>query len=199
MIGVVDCGGSNILSVINVLDRLSAKWKFVRISKDFDDCSHIIIPGVSSAGRTIFNFIKNGILEKIIKFKNPMLGICSGMQVFFQHSVEGDIECLNLLKGKVIKIRSKKNIRIPHMGWNKLIFNNKKHKLLNNLSLDNFFVYFTHSYMVDLEDKNIEYAYADHGQKIPALIIKDNLYGTQFHPEKSGDMGCDFINNFINL
>ena len=139
-------------------------------------------------------------LENYASKGNYILGICLGMQLFFEYSNEGDTPSkgLGFIKGSVNKLKSTETVKVPHIGWNKDTQTNNNSSLLSNKKLDDYF-YFQHSYAVNPEDKSVVVAETNHGHKFPSIIEKDNIVGVQFHPEKSFNSGMNLIDSFINL
>jgi imidazole glycerol-phosphate synthase subunit HisH len=136
-------------------------------------------------------------LVKTIDQGMPVLGICLGMEMLFNKSEEGTLEGLKILDGEVIML-PKQKVKIPHMGWNNIEITNKESKLLEDIE-NSSWVYFVHSYHVSQKNKSIVAANSQYGINVSALIEKDNLFGTQFHPEKSGIVGSTIIKNFLKV
>jgi glutamine amidotransferase len=136
------------------------------------------------------------IIEEAVNSDIPILGICLGMEMLFNKSQEGRLKGLSILDGEVLML-PKSKVKIPHMGWNNLLID-KKSKLLKGLRNNSWF-YFVHSYRVKPKDKSIVIGEAEYGIKLPAVIEYKNLFGTQFHPEKSGSNGEKILKNFIEL
>ena len=126
-----------------------------------------------------------------------MLCICLGMEILFDRSEEGILEGLKMLDGDVVML-PKQKVKVPHMGWNNLEITKKESKLLEGIT-NNSWVYFVHSYHISSQSKSIVAASSEYGINIPAVIEKDNLFGTQFHPEKSGKAGSAMIKNFLKV
>tara|TARA_B100000963_G_C22547100_1_gene634933 strand:+ start:444 stop:1094 length:651 start_codon:yes stop_codon:yes gene_type:complete len=208
---IIDYGVGNLLSIGQAVERCGFKVSITSDEKTISKASHIILPGVGAFGYAM-NELKKRNLDKIImqsaKKGINILGICLGMQLLFNESLEfGNHEGLKILEGEVIPIpslNSLKNIlKIPNIGWYELqepknleIF---KKNLLFNISYSKF-VYFVHSFMCKpINTKNI-LAYYDFSEiKIPAIVKKNNIFGCQFHPEKSGEVGLKIIDNFCNF
>ncbi|MEG0664587.1 MAG: imidazole glycerol phosphate synthase subunit HisH [Clostridia bacterium] len=198
MIAILDYGAGNLFSVKNALDFLKIENI---ITKDIDailKSDKMIIPGVGSFYNAM-TMLKNQNLIDVIKNYSkikPILGICLGMQILFEKGYENEA-CigLGLIKGEVTPIVSP-NLKIPHMGWNKLVFNNKN-KITENLS-GNVYSYFVHSFKAETNMENV-IAYSEYGEKIPAIVNNGNVYGCQFHPEKSGEEGLKILYNFSRL
>lgn len=203
MIVVIDYGLGNLASVSNALDRLGIAN---RVSGDQDEirkAGSLILPGVGAAGKGMKNLEKRGldiiITDEINKGK-PILGICLGMQLLFENSEEGNIKCLGILKGKVVKFRKER--KVPQIGWNEVGVKNNESGIRNNLFNyipDSSYFYFVNSYYCLPEDKTIIIGESEYGEKYPSLIIKDNIIATQFHPEKSGCVGMKFLSNWRNI
>lgn len=198
MIAIIDYGAGNLFSVKNALDFLKIDNIFTNKKADLESADAIILPGVGAFPAAMKMLESTGLIETIkeqAKIK-PLLGICLGMQMLFEKGYEfEEYDGLGLIEGKVDKIKDT-GLSIPHMGWNKLEKLNDC-PLMNGLS-DNEYVYFVHSFQAYCEDKNIS-AYCEYSEKIPALVFKDNVFGAQFHPEKSGETGLKILRNFANL
>jgi glutamine amidotransferase len=197
MIGIIKYGAGNIFSVMACIKKIGKDCYFIEEGKDIEKAEYIILPGVGNFAKGIEFLNKNGLTEKIkekLKEGIPFLGICLGLQLLFEFSEEGNKRGMNILKGKVIKFKNI-NLKIPHMGWNKLEIL-KGNRLLYGISENSYF-YFAHSYYVLPEENDIIYGKTEYGIKFPSLIIKKNIVGVQFHPEKSGEKGLKFIKNFL--
>jgi glutamine amidotransferase len=186
----------NLKSVENALDLLGIECK---ISKDKDEILNskgIILPGVGAFPDAINNVREAGldkVIEAAVEKGIPVLGICLGMQLLFESSEEGtSSKGLGLLKGKIKKL--KVDLKIPHMGWNSLNYEVKS-PILKDIE-EGSHVYFVHSYYAVIEESEILNAYANYGVKVPGVVSKGNVYGIQFHPEKSGDIGLKMLKNF---
>jgi glutamine amidotransferase len=199
MIAIVDYGVGNLKSVQNALKTLNIPSI---ISSDNDEIANsrsIILPGVG-AFPDAMKSLKDKGLDKVIKAVakegKPILGICLGMQLFFEESDEIE-KCkgLGLLKGNIKKLEG--SIKIPHMGWNDLSFETYT-PLLEGV-VEHSYVYFVHSYYAEVGEKNIVNAYSMYEKKIPAIVSKGNIFGLQFHPEKSGDAGMKLLKNFAEV
>lgn len=199
MIAIVDYGAGNIFSVKNALDYLGFDNKLTNKKQDLIDSDAIILPGVGAFPWAMNKLSQSGLIDTIKEQANkkPFLGICLGMQLLFDKSYEFE-ECrgLGLIPGKVDKI-VEPDLVIPHMGWNKLVYN-QPCPLFNDLGYDEY-VYFVHSYKAFCDDSNL-YAYCDYGHKVPAMVSDGKyIYGAQFHPEKSGETGLKILENFVKL
>jgi len=205
MIGIIDLKIGNVKSVNWALNHLGVKNIISSNPEDLKDCSKLILPGVgffSTGMKQISELGFDSFLEdQVINQKKPILGICLGMQLFTKYSEEttnGETtEGLGYVDGYVTKIKvTSKDIRVPHVGWNEVIDSDLK--LLNNIQ-DRTDFYFVHSYMVNLDDESIKASFTEHGQKIVACYEHDNIYGAQFHPEKSQKNGLQLLRNFAEL
>lgn len=166
--------------------------------KNLWDYDGLILPGVGNFDPAISSIGEDKeLFTKAVKDRIPILGICLGMEMLFNRSEEGKLDGLAILDGEVIML-NKKLTKIPHMGWNTLKIERNGGKLLDGIS-DGSWVYFVHSYRVSPSDKRMITANSEYGITIPASIEKENLYGTQFHPEKSGQTGAIIIKNFLNI
>ena len=197
MISVIDYEGGNCKSVINILNRLNIKFIFTDNEQEISKSEKIILPGVSNFKYCINNLKKKNLdkilYENVLIKKKKILGICSGMQILGTHSEEGDVDGLNIIKGNIKKIPSYKNLKVPHMGWNKIETNNNNlFKNINNYTR----FYFCHSYYFVPDQENIIINYTTYNIKICAAYNFNNIYGVQFHPEKSFLDGSTLIKNF---
>ena len=209
-ISIIDYGVGNILSLKNSLEYLGASVLLTNKREEILQSTHIILPGVGafSNAMNLVNELKlKDILYTASKKNIYLLGICLGMQLLLSESEEfGLTKRLNLIPGKVKSIKnfSKKNldIKLPHIGWNKIFRSNaykKEIPILKNLSMDDHF-YFVHSYMsVTTDENNHLFSTSYSGINIPAIIGNKNIFGFQFHPEKSSTAGLKLLKNFINL
>ena len=201
MISIVDYGMGNLKSVYNAFKFLGIEAEITGDHEKIRNSDGILLPGVGAFPDAMKNLKETGldkvILEEVVKGK-PLLGICLGMQLLFSKGFEGE-ECdgLGIIKGEIRKLQGD-DIKIPHMGWNSLEVNIKD-PVMKNLP-EECYVYFVHSYLgVNYLDENLV-AYSNYGNnKIPAIVKKGNVYGAQFHPEKSGDVGLQILKNFREL
>jgi glutamine amidotransferase len=195
MIGIVNYGAGNIFSLTSALDRLSLPYGMVNEEADLDKYTHIIIPGVGHAGSAMKKLEQTGLVGPIKALKKPVLGICVGMQLLTAHSEEGDADMMNIVPVKTRLFDKDQGIKIPHMGWNNIAHkNNSLFEGVENLSQ----FYFVHSYFIEY-NPTFDIATADYGLPFSAGVQKDNFYGVQFHPEKSGIAGERLLKNFSNL
>ncbi len=198
---IVDYGINNTRSVVNALRLLDVKSFVTSNVHDMKQSDAIILPGVGAFGQAMKNLNNLNLTETIQELtlvkKYPFLGICLGMQLMADSSEEkGNFKGLSLIKGKVMKIQNKNNLRIPHMGWNSLHIK-KNNKLLKNIS-DKSAFYFVHSYHYVCE-KSYVVAEVEYGERIISIINHKNLFGVQFHPERSHTKGIQMLENFIDI
>ncbi|MGN0604234.1 MAG: imidazole glycerol phosphate synthase subunit HisH [Oscillospiraceae bacterium] len=199
MIAIVDYGAGNIFSVKNALDYLGIDNKLTSDAKELENANRIILPGVGAFPWAMKKLEESGLIPVIkeqAKVK-PFLGICLGMQLIFDKGYEfGETDGLGLIHGSVEKIE-RENLSVPHMGWNSLIYN-KECPILNGIP-EGEYVYFVHSFAAKCDDDSIG-AYCDYGGKVTALVYDGKyVYGTQFHPEKSGKTGLKMLKTFSEL
>lgn len=196
MIAIIDYGAGNLFSVKNALDFLGFENKVTKSAEDLRTADRLILPGVGAfpdAMRMLGESGLVGVIKEEVQ-KKPLLGICLGMQMLFEKGYEfGETDGLGLVKGSV-KLMQPQNLPIPHIGWNSLEINEKCPLLDKNGE----YVYFVHSYAAECPSENVA-AYCDYGMKIPALVFNGNVYGAQFHPEKSGEVGLNILKRFEAL
>jgi len=195
-VAIFDYGAGNIFSLKNSLEKVGAT---VDVITTFDEPNHysgILLPGVGNFDPAIQSIHKHSKIEfkDYVKDNTPVLGICLGMEMFFEKSEEGIEEGLRVIDGEVIELPS--SMKIPHMGWNNLEIK-KPGKILEGVE-DGSWVYFVHSFRVKPASVDIITAESDYGIKVPAVIEKGQFFGTQFHPEKSGEVGSIMVQNFLN-
>jgi len=203
MIAIVDYGMGNLGSIANMLKKIGAQSIITSDLETICNANKIILPGVGSFDAAIKRIDELGlrelILEIALKSKKPLLGICLGMQLLMQGSDEGVLPGLGLIKGKVHHFRNylQSELKIPHMGWNDV-------KIYNTITFTQGYneeirFYFLHSYFVNVEDPQDSLMKCNYGIDFDAAINKNNIYGAQFHPEKSHKYGMQFFRNFVAL
>jgi len=195
MITVIDYGLGNLASVANALEKLEIPYEISSNVYVLKNAKAFILPGVGAAGQGMKNLKAKGIDNVLInqaKNGTPILGICLGMQLLFSSSEEGNVECLELVKGKVKKFNS--TLKVPQIGWNQ-VEKSEETRLLKSIK-NNSYLYFVNSYYCDPENKDISKGKTDYDLKFCSVLEKDNIYGVQFHPEKSGDVGLQLLKNF---
>lgn len=205
MIGIVDYGMGNLFSVSKALERLEAPYFISQYKDGLMEADALLVPGVGSFKDAMKMLNRIGLTEMIREFAatgKPVLGICLGMQLLFEESTENGLtKGLNLLPGKVERFAGQtaegEVYKVPHMGWNKLRFTGESPLLA---SLEEDYVYFVHSYYVKTDSPDVLMAVGDYYDvEVPAIVGKGNIYGMQFHPEKSSDMGMGLLRNFAEL
>lgn len=193
---VVDSGGSNLGSVRYALERLGVQPRISHDPHVIRDADHVILPGVGAARPTMQRLRETGLDQVIRALTQPLLGVCLGMQLLFERSDEGDVDCLGLLPGQVRRIELQDDVRVPHMGWNEICIECED-KLLEGLPLQGAYAYFVHSYAAPITWDTL--ACTEHGQPFAAVVRRDQVCGMQFHPERSGELGARLLNNFLRL
>ena len=200
-IKIIDYGVCNALSVKNMLNRIGFPCSVVKSPKEINIYDKLILPGIGSFDNGMNN-LKN--LSWTSYFKNEfdyekkyLLGLCLGMQILLDDSEEGSLGGLGLISGKVKKLNFDNNNKIPNIGWRNLTIKNSS-LLTNELQLNDQF-YFVHSYYCDVYDDTSIVATTSHATSFPAIIKKNNVFGCQFHPEKSNIYGMKILKNFANL
>lgn len=194
-VAIIKYNAGNIYSVSHALKRLGVDAVITADPDRLHKADKVIFPGVGEA-LTTMEYLKAHKLDRVIKeLKQPVLGICLGMQLMCRHSEEGDAPCLGIFEAEVKRFVSEKHEdKVPHMGWNTLT--NVQEGLFGK-ELENRFVYFVHSFYVPLNEHTA--ATTDYILPFSASLHKDNFYATQFHPEKSGSVGEMILNNFLKL
>ena len=201
-IAIVDYGMGNIHSVSKAIELCGAQPIVTNKKSQLGSCEKIILPGVGAFDDAVMEMEKLGLIAVIkeqVKNKKPILGICLGLQLLFEASEEAKSKKgLGILKGQVVKFSAKLGQKIPHMGWNNLEDISAGCPLLKGIGAKEQ-VYFCHSYYPEPVDKDIIAATCDYGVKFACVLAKDNIYGVQFHPEKSQAVGLKIIKNFVEL
>ena len=201
MIAIIDYDAGNLKSVEKALLSMNEECIITRDSKEILTADKVILPGVGAFGDAM-DKIKSFELDKIIKEVaakgTPFLGICLGLQLLFEGSDESQgVEGLHILDGSIKRIPDKEGLKIPHIGWNSLDLINEG-RLFKGLSKEPY-VYFVHSYYIQAEDSTIVSAFTEYGAKLDIAVENENVFATQFHPEKSGRTGLKILENFIKL
>jgi len=194
-VGIINYGAGNIFSLTAALDRLGIKYGMVHNPEDFDGYDRYIIPGVGHAGAAMKKLTETGLVSAIRGLKKPVLGVCVGMQLLTAFSEEGNSDLMNIIPLQTKLFDESLKLKVPHTGWNK-VHATTENALLSGLN-DEYF-YFVHSYHIEF-NSNFTIASADYGIKFSAAINKDNFYGVQFHPEKSGQAGERLLLNFTRI
>ncbi len=192
---MVDAGGTNIGSVRYALERLGIRAELSSDRDVIESADRVLLPGVGAAGPGMARLQDSGLVEAIRNLTQPVLGICLGMQLLFESSDEGPTETLGVLDGRLKYFAADGDLRVPHMGWNRLEFV-KDDPLLHGLGPEPY-AYFVHSYRADVTEDSI--ATSLHGRMFAAAVRRGNFWGTQFHPERSAALGARVFRNFLEL
>ena len=209
MVGIIDFNAGNITSLERALDFLKIPYVTSKNPAELAkaNCDRFMFPGDGDDAYAMSELKKSGFdifVRDQVAAGKLLFGICVGSQIIFEHSEEGDTECLGLVKGSIRHFYSinpelkNQNMKVPHMGWNNLTFQNGDCPILKGIKND-FDVYFVHSYVICPNDPSVVKASAEYGIKVPAVIQSGNIFATQFHPEKSGEMGINILENFCRI
>lgn len=202
MIAIIDCGISNLRSIAKALEVVGGNVCVSNKANDIRRAERIVLPGVGAFGRAMKNLRGLGLIDvlarQVIEKKKPFLGICLGMQLLASESYEyGVHQGLSWLKATVKPFQfNNNNLRVPHMGWDDVVIESDS-ALFSDLEKKSTF-YFVHSYYMDCDTPGIVAATCNYGGKFPAAVLKDNILGVQFHPEKSQKNGLTLLKNFVN-
>ena len=194
-LALVDAGGANIGSVRYALRRLGVEAVPTTDADEIRVADKVILPGVSTAATVMRRLRELDLVDTLRDLRQPLLGVCVGMQLLFEHSEEDDTPCLGLLPGKVRRLPASAGIRVPHMGWNRLRVR-RADRLLAGFE-DGDHAYFVHSYAAPPTDDCI--ASSDHGREFAAVVRRGNVVGAQFHPERSSAAGERLLRNFLEI
>ena len=209
MVGIIDFNAGNITSLERALEFLGIPYITSKNPSELAkaNCDRFMFPGDGDDAYAMSERKKSGFdvfVREQVQAGKLLFGICVGSQIIFEHSEEGDTECLGLIKGQIRHFYSIKpelkneHMKVPHMGWNNLSFENGDCPILKGIKND-FDVYFVHSYVICPKDPAVVKASADYGIKVPSVIQSGNIFATQFHPEKSGVSGLKILENFCKL
>ncbi len=199
MIGVIDYDAGNLTSVSTALRYLGCDFFVTPRPEELSRADKVIFPGVGEAVQAMGNLRKSGMdgaLKEFAAGGKPFLGICLGSQILFDHSEERDVACLGILPGRVVRFPSDMGMKIPQIGWNTVDF--REDPLVAGLP-DEASFYFVHSYYVQPATEDIVLGRSEYGIPFTAAVRRDNVWATQFHPEKSGKPGLAILRNFIGL
>jgi len=191
---IIDYNAGNVQSVLFAMQRLGVEATLSANPKEIQKAEKVIFPGVGEASTTMAYLKETGLDQVIINLKQPVLGICLGMQLLCEYSEENDTSCLGIIPQKVKAFQATQSEKVPHMGWNQIydiqseIFDTRQ---------ENQYTYFVHGYYV--EEGVYTIALTDYTLPFSAALRKDNFYATQFHPEKSGTIGAQILKNFLNI
>jgi len=202
MIAIIDYGMGNIHSVQKALEYMKIETLVTNRAKEISSCEKVVLPGVGAFDDAVLELKKQGLVEPLkghINQKKPFLGICLGMHILFEKSQEAKkTKGLGVLKGTVRKFKGIKGIKVPHIGWNQIKVKNSECPLLKNTPEDAH-VYFCHSYYPKPKSGKVVAATTDYGIDFASVVWQDNVFGIQFHPEKSQKVGLQILRNFVNL
>jgi glutamine amidotransferase len=191
-IAVVDSGGANITSVLHALRRLGAEPEFSDDADTIRAADRVILPGVGAAGNAMDVLNRHGLADVLRGLKQPVLGICLGMQLLFESSEEDNAEMLGIIPARLRRLAGHGGLRVPHMGWNTIQPGVEDH-LLNGIGGEWF--YFVHSFAAPVGDWTLATGF--HGEPFSAVVRHENFYGAQFHPERSAAAGASLLENFM--
>jgi imidazole glycerol-phosphate synthase subunit HisH len=191
-VAIIDVGCGNVGSIDIAFARLGAETFVTGDAEAIASADRVVLPGVGAAGFAMERIAAQGLAEPIRALKQPVVGICLGMQLLFEHSEEEGVDTLGIIPGRVRKLAPAPERPVPHMGWSKLEVSDAGVGLASG-----DYVYFAHSFAAD--DGSHSIATADYGRPIPAAVRKGNFLGAQFHPERSGDVGARFLKAFLEL
>lgn len=195
---LVDAGGSNLGSVQAAFGRLGVEAPVTGDPALIRAATHVVLPGVGAAAVAMARLREQQLVELIRALRQPVLGVCVGMQILFDHSQEGDTECLGVVPGRVTRLAGGPGLRVPHMGWNQLQRTDSPratHPLCAGLVGQ--YAYFVHSFAAPVTESTL--LCVEHGQTFSALVNRGNYFGAQFHPERSAAVGARLLANFLAL
>ena len=196
---IVDYGAGNLHSVSRAVVHSGVRPLVTSSARYVSEADALIVPGVGAAADTMANLIRHRLVEPIHEYiasGRPFLGVCMGQQALFDVSEEGGRhECLGVLPGRVVRLPA--GLKVPHMGWNQ-VQQVRKHPIFDGIP-DNSFFYFVHSYYPSPDDPAMVIGETDYGVTFPSVVARDNVVATQFHPEKSGEMGLKMYANFLQM
>ena len=197
MIAIIDYGAGNIRSIEKALEHVGASVQVTDEPGTVNKAQAIVLPGVGSGGAAMSRMTERGLddaIRKATQQGKPFLGICLGMQLLADHHAEGEVDGLSLFSGEVRRIPH--GPKIPHMGWNQVKPQHTELAIFEDIPRDAYF-YFAHSYYVEPQDSQGVAAVTDYGSPFCSVIVTERVWGTQFHPEKSGSVGLQLLNNFL--
>ena len=192
---IIDSGGANIASVRYAIERLGVNAELTTDPESVRSATHVILPGVGAAADCMARLQNNNLIDSIKQIRQPLLGVCVGMQLLFESSEEGDVGCLAMLPGRVRRFPNRAGLPVPHMGWNQLT-PVQPTLLMQGIHADDY-VYFVHSYAAPISDYTL--ASTEYGAPFSAVVQKNNIYGVQFHPERSARVGSIILRNFLSI
>lgn len=195
-VAIFDYGVGNMHSIRRGIEMAGATARITTESDELRKADAIVLPGVGAfkAAMALLRKTIGPLKEEMVNGK-PLLGVCLGMQLLFSRSEEGDCPGLGLIEGDVVKLPS--GVKVPHMGWNS-IKQVKKHEFLRSIPSE-CYAYFVHSYYVKPADSELIIGTTDYGVEFPSIVVSGSMVGTQFHPEKSGELGLKLLSNFVEM
>lgn len=198
-IAIFDFGAGNLFNLHqSLLGNGAHSVDIIRSLRELGNYDGLVLPGVGNFDSAISSMQKDsGLLNAAVDKGMPILGICLGLEMLFDKSEEGILEGLKVLDGDVLMLPRMK-VKVPHIGWNNLRIVKTGSNLLKGIPQDSW-VYFVHSYHIEPQDDKLVAAVTEYGSKLPVVIERSNLFGTQFHPEKSGKIGAQIVKNFVNI
>jgi glutamine amidotransferase len=192
---IIDSGGANLASLQFALERLGARTAVTADARTIAAAPRIVLPGVGSAPDAMARLQRSGVAELLPTLRQPVLGICLGMQLLFERSAEGSTRCLGILPGAARRLQAAPGRPVPHMGWNQLTLT-RSDPLLEGIVPGEYF-YFVHSYALPASELTL--AQTQYGEAISAVVRRGNFWGAQFHPERSASAGARLLGNFLRL
>jgi glutamine amidotransferase len=198
-IAIFDFGAGNLFNLHqSLLGNGAHSVDIIRSLRELENYDGLVLPGVGNFDSAISSMQKDSaLLNAAVDKEMPILGICLGLEMLFDKSEEGILEGLKVLDGDVLMLPRMK-VKVPHIGWNNLRIVKTGSNLLKGIPQDSW-VYFVHSYHIEPQDEKLIAAVTEYGSKLPVVIERSNLFGTQFHPEKSGKIGAQIMKNFVNI
>ncbi len=195
-IAIIDYGAGNLRSVAKAFEKLSYRPTVTTSPAQVLGADAVVLPGVGAAGDTMCSLAARGmvdVIREVITKKKPFFGVCLGLQIMFESTEEGSAECLGILKGRVKRLPD--GLKVPHMGWNQVVFK-QKHPVFEGVPSGSHF-YFVHSYYAEPADRASIAGETEYGIAFCSAIARGNMVATQFHPEKSGPLGLRLYDNFV--
>jgi imidazole glycerol-phosphate synthase subunit HisH len=192
-LAIIDSGGANIASLRYAIERLGIESQVTTDPASLRAATHVILPGVGAAADCMDRLHSSNLVETIRSLRQPLLGVCVGMQLLFESSEEGNVTCLGVLPGRVHRFADRDGLPVPHMGWNQLEFERPSPLLDDVASGDH--VYFVHSYCAPVNETTV--ATTTYGERFAAVVRRGNVFGAQFHPERSAQAGALVLRNFL--
>jgi glutamine amidotransferase len=196
---IVDYGAGNLHSVAKAVEAQGVRPLITSSARYLDEAEALIVPGVGAAEDTMSNLRRHRLVEPIKRYiasGRPFLGVCMGQQALFEYSEENGIqECLGVLPGRIVRFTG--DVKVPHMGWNRVHYA-REHPIFDGIP-DGSYFYFVHSFYPQPTDASVVIGETDYGVRFASVVAKDNVVATQFHPEKSGEMGLRMYGNFLKI